>query len=82
MTTATQPRAYLSVYTSTAYGQEGQRVWQVHYQGLPLCAATDEQSAREVWESNRNRISQAEAHLAPHFPENPPVWDGDLGQFS
>lgn len=76
---AETPRAYLSVYTTHAFGREGERVWQVHFGSGPLCAPTDEATARHIWADHRRLIgnSVTQRHLLGDWPEIPPVWDGD-----
>ncbi len=44
--------------------------WQVMYQGLPLCAPTDEESARMVMNSNQARLRDNTI---------PMILDGDKG---
>lgn len=80
----TQPRAYLSVYSTHHVGHEGERRWQVHYGSSSLCVPTDEATARHIWADHRRMISAGvtQRHLLSDWPEDPPVWDGDSATWS
>ncbi len=63
-------RYYLSVSTSECLAHKGKRMWRVICNGQPLCADTDELTARKVAEMNK-----------PQFKGMIPIWDGDKGEF-
>ncbi len=71
------PKAFISTHRSALHN--GERVWQVFYQGMPLTAEISQADALAVWKSWRSQGSQS--HSAQFFTDPPPIYDGDTGQW-